>query len=87
MKVSRILISGLLMSVSLSVFSFENEYSSEDFAYETDSILHEMQLACVTTKKQCQTLATNGGYTFLKVLKDPARCPQRAKPMACIVQH
>lgn len=75
-----ILIAGL---ATLSVGAF----AEDDFAYETDSINHEMQLACVATKSECMTLASNGGYKFLKVLKDAARCPQRAKPMACIVQH
>lgn len=87
MKVCRILICGLLVSLSFGVFASETRYDVDDFAYETDSILHEMQLACVASKSQCLTLARNGGYTFLRVLRDANRCPQRAKPMACIVQH
>lgn len=87
MKVSKILASVLFASLSFGAFAFETEYVADDFAYETDSILHEMQLACVATKSECMTLASKGGYKFLKVLKDAARCPQRAKPMACIVQH
>lgn len=87
MKVSRILVSGLFLSLSFSALAYEAQYVSDDFAYEIDSINHEMQLACVLNKSECLTLAKNGGYKFLKVLKDAARCPQRAKPMACIVQH
>lgn len=84
---------GFLACILLSVmftttaFSDDHYYDEEEMAYELDSINHEMFLGCVATRSQCQTLATQQGLPVLKVVTDRARCPQRPKTKACIVQH
>lgn len=77
----------LTSCLSFSVSAQEEFYENEFLLNEQDSIDHEMLLACVATKTECITLARNAGHPFLRVKIDRARCPQRPKTKACIVQH
>lgn len=77
----------LSLMFSMTAFADDQFYEEEEMAYELDSINHEMFLGCVATKAQCQSLATQQGLPVLKVVTDRARCPQRPKTKACIVQH
>lgn len=70
-------------TVAFSSFATEDEFQVEDLY----SIDHEMFLACVATKNECKTMAQHEGLSFLKTLKDPARCPRMPKTLACIVRH
>lgn len=87
MKKTLLLALVLGCTFSLNSFSDDEIYEAEDLSYETDGILHEMFLACVAAKTECQTLAHHQGLAFLKVVRDTARCPARPKTKACIVQH
>ena len=72
---------------SAGAFAIDDEFQTEEYFYEADEIYHEMQLGCVATKKECISLAQQSGYAFVRVFSDRARCPERRKPRACIVQH
>lgn len=62
-------------------------FSDDDSYAVVEEMNHEMFLACVSSKKECTQMAHHEGYNVSKVVKDQARCPQRPKKLACIVQH
>jgi len=81
MKLIWILVSSL--TLSLGSYAMDNEFQSE----ELYSIDHEMLLGCVSSKAECKAMAHHEGFAYLRAVKDAARCPQRPKILACIVQH
>ncbi len=84
----RVLILGLLLTTFTSaVFSMEETNSSYIFGTEEESILHEMFIGCAVTKAECRQMAQHEGFSNSKTIRDRARCPQRAKALACIVEH
>ena len=84
----RVLFLGLLLTTfSSAVFSMEETTSSYVSGSEEESILHEMFIGCAGTKAECRQMAYHEGFSTSKAVKDRARCPQRPKTLACIVQH
>jgi hypothetical protein len=86
----RLLISSFIVlfsTFSTVAFSMEDNYDSYDPSLEEKTILHEMQIACVSSKKECKLKAREEGFSNFRAVSDLARCPQRPKTLACIVKH
>ncbi len=84
----RVLILGLLLTTfSSAIFSMEETISSYVSSSEEESILHEMFIGCAGTKAECRQMAHHEGFSTSKTIRDRARCPQRSKSLACIVEH
>ena len=77
----------LYITLSPVAFSMEDNYDSFDPSLGDKTILHEMLIACVSSKRECKLKAREEGFSNFRAVRDLARCPQRPKTLACIVKH
>lgn len=74
-------------SVISPVFADENSYTIYETVNESEDITHDMMIGCVSSKKECTTMAHHQGYNTSRAVKDTVRCPRNPNNLACIVKH
>jgi hypothetical protein len=74
-------------SLMSPVFAEESSYTRYEGVEEYEEITHDMMIGCVSSKRDCTTMAQQQGYNTSRTVKDTTRCPRSPKTLACIVKH
>lgn len=74
-------------SVIPPVFADETSSTIYETVNESEEITHYMMIGCVSSKRECKTMAHHQGYNTSRALKDTVRCPRNPNTLACIVKH
>lgn len=87
MKIAAVFVFVFFTSLMPSVYAEESSYTSYESVEELEEINHEMMIGCVSSKRECTTMAHHQGYNTSRTVKDTLRCPRTPKTLACIVKH